>query len=96
MPAQRTEIHRSTRPALRVLQVEAGAERLVAAGEHHDRGVVVVLETARRGGELTQRFRRQRIDAVTAIEAHHGDAAFRAETLFNGHKIRQPDVSLPE
>ncbi len=46
----------------RILQVEAGAERLVTAGQHHDRGVAVILEAARGVGELTQGLRRERID----------------------------------
>ena len=81
--------------ALGVLEIEAGAERLGAAGEHHGRGVAVVLKTARGVGELTQRLRRKRIDAVAAIETHHGNAAFRAEALFDGYKISQPGISLP-
>ena len=58
VPAQRAEIHGPARPAFGVLEVEAGGERIRAAGEHHDRSFTVVFEAARRISELTQRFRR--------------------------------------
>ena len=47
VPAQRAEVHGLAGPAFGVLEVEAGAERLGAAGQHHDRGRVVILKTAR-------------------------------------------------
>jgi len=52
MPAQRSDIHGLARFAFRILQVESGAERLGAAGQHHDRSVAIVLKTAGGGGEL--------------------------------------------
>ncbi len=95
VPAQRTDIHGAARPAFGVLQVEAGAERLGAAGEHHDRRFAVVLETACGVGELTQRLGRQRVDAVATVEPHHGDAPLGPETLFDRYKVRQYPRSLP-
>src|SRR6266581_880810 len=88
MPAQRTDIHGAARPAFGVLQVEAGAERLGAAGEHHHRRFAVVLETARGVGELTQRLGRQRVDAVAAVEPHHSDTSLGPETLFDRYIVR--------
>src|SRR5258707_8401112 len=95
MPAHRADIHSPARAAFGVLEVEACAERIGAAGEHYRRGSAVVLKTARRIGELTQRFRRQRVDTVATVEAHHGDAALGPETLFDGYEPRQRPRSLP-
>ena len=94
MPAQRADIHGAARASFGVLQVEPGAERLGTAGEHHDRSIAVVLKTARGIGELTQRLRRKRIDAVAAVEPHHGDAAFRPQAFFDVTKPRQDAFSL--
>ena len=66
-----------------------------AAGQHHDRGFGVVLKTARGIGELAQRLRRQRVDAVAAVEAHHRDTAFGPKALFDCYKPRQRIASLP-
>ena len=63
---------------------------LAPPGQHHDRGFAVILEAARGIGELAQRFRRQRIDAVAAVEAHHGDAAVRPKALFDRYKAHSP------
>jgi len=95
VPAQRTDIHGAARPAFGVLQIEAGAERLGAAGEHHDRRFAVVLETACGVGELTQRLGRQRVDAVATVEPHHGDAPLEPEPLFYPYEVRQYPRSLP-
>src|ERR1700736_3637744 len=95
VPSQRAEVHGFARTTFGVLQIEARAERPGSAGEHHDRGVAVVLEAARRLGELTHRFRRQRIDAVAAVKAHQSDSAFRTEAPFDRHKIGHDDASLP-
>src|SRR3954452_24137173 len=93
MPAQGSEIHGGARTALGVFQVETGAERFWATGEHHDGCIAVILKTARGIGELTQRLRRQRIDAVAAVEAHHGDAALGPEAFFDGDEICQLSTS---
>ena len=37
VPAQRAEVHGAARPALGVLEVEAGGEGFCAAGQHHHR-----------------------------------------------------------
>src|SRR5882724_2364688 len=95
MPAQRTDIHGAAGPAFGVLQVEAGAERLGAAGEHHDRRFAVVLKTARGVGELTQRLGRQRVDSVVTVEPHHSDAPLGPEPLFYPYEVRQCPRSLP-
>jgi hypothetical protein len=89
VPSQRSDIHGSPRAAFGIFQIKAGAECLGPAGENDDRGVAVVLEAARGIGELAQRLGRQRVDAVGAVEAHHGDAPLRSEALFDLHKIRQ-------
>ena len=81
--------------AFRVFQVEAGAERFGAAGQHHDRGRAIILKTARGIGELAQRFRRQRIDAVATVEPHHRDAAVRPKALLDFYKLSQRIASLP-
>ena len=101
VPAQRPDIHGPARAAFGVLQIEAGAERLGAAGQHHDGGLAVILEAARGIGELAQRFRRQRIDAVAAVEAHHRDAALGAQALLDRDEIRHrmppcPHFIFPE
>ena len=93
MPAQRADIHGPARAALGVLQIEAGAERFCAARQHHDRGLAVILKAARGIGQLAQRFRRQRVDAVAAVEAHHRDAAIRPETLFDRNETRSTSMS---
>src|SRR5260221_3985465 len=95
MPAQRADIHGPARAAVGVLQVEACAERIGAAGEHYRRGSAVVFKTAGGVGELPQRFRRQRVDAVATVEAHHGDAPLGTETPFDGYEPRQRLRSLP-
>jgi hypothetical protein len=95
MPAQRAHIHGLARPALGIPEVEAGAERFCAAGEHDHRGFGIILKAAGGIGELTQRLRRQRIDAVAAVEAHHGNAALGAEALFDRQEIGQLNTSLP-
>ena len=66
-----------------------------AAGQHHDRGVIVILEAARGGGELAQRLRRERIDAVAAVESHHRNAAVRPQALLDFHKLCQPLPPFP-
>jgi hypothetical protein len=71
------------------------AERFGAAGQHHDRGLTVVLKTARGVGELAHRLRRHRIDAVAAVETHDRYAAIRPETLLDFHKLGQCFASLP-
>ena len=96
VPAQRPDIHGLARPALGILEIESGAEGVGAAGEHHHRGVGVVLEAARRIGELTQRFRRQRIDAVAAVEAHHGDASLGPRPFSMVTNSAKPASSLPD
>ena len=88
MPAQRAEVHGPAGAAFGVLEIEARAEGILAASQHYDRGVGIVFEAARGIGELTQRFRRQRIDAVAAVEPHHGDAPLGPQTLFDRHEIR--------
>ena len=95
MPAQRTDVHGPPRAAFGIFQIKTGAECLRPAGENDDRGAAIVLETARGIGELTQRLGRQRVDAVAAVEAHHGDAPLWPEALFDLHKIRQRPRSLP-
>src|SRR5712692_9310607 len=95
MPAQRADIHGPARAAFGVLEVEACAERIGAAGEHYRRGSAVVLKTARGIGELTQRFRRQRVDAVATVEAHHGDAALGPEAFFDLYKVCQGRAPCP-
>ena len=64
------------------------------AGQHHDRGVAVVLEAARGIGQLAHGFRRQCIDAVAAVEAHDGDTAIRPEAFLDRHKATHLGVSL--
>src|SRR5712692_6995483 len=93
MPAQRADIHGPARAAFGVLEVEACAERIGAASEHYRRGSAVVFKTPGGVGELPQRFRRQRVDAVATVEAHHGDAPLGPETLFDRHKVRQVSTS---
>jgi len=88
VPAQRAEIHVPPRAAFGILEIEARAEGILAAGQHHDRGVGIVFEAARGICELTQRFRRQRIDAVAAVEPHHGDTPLGPVALFDRHEIR--------
>ena len=95
MPAQRAEIHGLARAAFGILQVEAGAEGFCAAGQHHDRGLRIILKAARGIGELAHRLRRQRVDAVAAVEAHDRDAAVGAEALLDRDKLRQRNASLP-
>ena len=70
-------------------------ERFGAAGQHHDRGRVVILKTSRRVRELAHRLRRHRIDPVAAVETHHRDAAFRSQALLDLYKISQRTASLP-
>jgi hypothetical protein len=94
MPAQRAEIHGFSRTAFGILEVEAGAE-CPGAGQHHDRGLIVVLEAAGGVGKLAQRFRRQRIDAVAAVEPHHRNAALRPQALLDFYKLGQRIASLP-
>src|ERR1700730_18193832 len=89
VPAQRTDVHGFARAAFGIFQSKLGAERLGPAGERHDGGVAVVLEAARGLGELTRRLRRQRVDAVAAVKAHHSDPPLRPEALFDGYKFRQ-------
>src|SRR5205823_5601095 len=93
--AQGAEIHGLPRPAFGILQVKACAKGFGAAREHHDGSVAIILEAPRGIGELAQRFRRQRIDAVAAVETHDRDAALRPETLFDLYKIGHRSVSLP-
>src|SRR6185437_4228295 len=93
VPAQRADIHGPARSSLGILQIESGAEGIGAAGQHHDRGIAVVLEAARCVGELAQGFRRQRVDAVTAVEAHDSDPPLGSQAPFDGYKIRQ--IPLP-
>src|SRR6202030_3200095 len=88
------QVHGLARTTFGGLQIEARAECPGSAGEHHDRGVAVVLEAACCLGELTHRFRRQRIDAVAAVKAHHSDSAFRTEAPFDRHKIGHHAASL--
>jgi len=58
MPAQRPQIHVATGAALRILEVEAGAESFGAAGQHHHRGRPVIFEGVGRSREFTQRVGR--------------------------------------
>ena len=60
-----------------------------AAGQHHHRGFAVILEGAGGTGELTKRFRRERVDGVATVEAHHGDAAIGPEAFFDFYEFRQ-------
>jgi hypothetical protein len=94
MPAQRTDVHGSSRAAFGIFQIKAGAECLRPARENDDRGVAIVLKTACGIGELSQRFRRQRIDAVAPVEAHHGDAPLGPEALLDFDKLHQHPRSL--
>src|SRR5439155_26197243 len=95
VPAQRPDIHGAARPALGIFQVEPGAECLGAAGEHHHRSLAVVLKMAGGVSELTQRLRRQRVDAVATVEAHHTDATLGPEAFFDLHKFGHRPRSLP-
>jgi len=89
MMAQRAGIHRVAGAQLVVLQVETGAERLGRAGQHHGGGGRVVVEAVGGLGQFAHRLRRQRVDAVAAIEPHHGHATVRTEALLYRHKFRQ-------
>jgi hypothetical protein len=65
------------------------------AGQHHDRGRIVILEAPGSVCELAQRLRRQRIDAVAAVESHHRNAAVRPQPLLDFYKLCQRIASLP-
>src|SRR3979411_1081764 len=95
MPAQRADIHGFARAPFRVFQIKAGAERLCAAGQNHHRGFAVILKAAGGVGELTQRLRRQRIEAIAAVETHDRNTAFRPEPLLDGDELCQRLRSLP-
>jgi hypothetical protein len=73
--------------------IKAGAERLGGAGQHHDRSRGVILKTAGGIGELAHRLRRQRIDAVAAVEAHDRDTALGSKAFFDGDELGQGSIS---
>ncbi|MEZ0082424.1 nitrile hydratase alpha subunit [Bradyrhizobium japonicum] len=88
MPPQRAEIHVLARAALGILEVEAGAEGAGAARQNHDGRCGIILEAARGRSELAQRLRRERVDAVAAVEPHHRNPPLRSEALLDRHEVR--------
>ena len=95
VPAQRAEIHGladlpsgsfRSKPALNDLAPPVSTTTEV---------VGVILKTAGGVGELAQRLRRQRIDAVAAVETHHRDAALGPKALLDVHKLRQRKPPCP-
>jgi hypothetical protein len=82
VPPQCADVHLAARAALRVLEIETRAERIGATGEHHDGRLGVVLEASSGPGELTQRLRRESIDAIATIKSYDGNAPIRPETSF--------------